>query len=252
VSVEKAKSDALSAIINSVANLIKSDQNEEAKRLFEGIKVPEALKDIVRAAYDTDLMNMVKLIEFLRNLDEKADQMRGFSALYDEMKTRRDMRNPAVVEIAYWMRHHVEDGDVALETDEFTERFLYYDTEKYSIINEAMQILGEKLRNGNSEHVLLLSKTYPGAFTSVVPRLIEATYINDESNFNAIMGLVRNDNLPAMHKEKVLDTLVTLMARNNHLGTQKFETLRSMVNSSNMSGLKKRVGTLGVGTRSNN
>lgn len=251
VSVEKAKGEALIAIVNSVANLIKADQNEEAKRLFEGLKVPDALKDIVRAAYDTDLMNMVKLIEFLRNLDQKSDQMRGFSALYDEMKRRRDMRNPAIVEIAYWMRHHVEDADVALETDEFTERFLYYDTEKYSIINEAMQILGEKLRNGNTEQVLLLSKTYPGAFSSVIPRLIEATYSGDESNFNAIMGLVRNDDLSPMHKEKVLDALMTQMVANNHLGTQKFETLRSMVNSSNMNTLKKRVGTLRNGLRSN-
>ncbi|KAL7015852.1 hypothetical protein ACKWTF_016699 [Chironomus riparius] len=244
VSVEKAKEDALNAITNSISNLIKADQHDEAKRLFEGLDKPEILREVVKAAYDADLMNTVKLIEFLRSLDDKTYQMRGFSALYDEMKKRRNMRNPVIIEVAYWMRHHVEDADVALETDEFVERFLYYDTEKYSIINEAMQILGEKLRSGNSDQVLMLSKTYPGAFTSIVPKLIEATYNGDVSNFNAIMGLVRTDDLPQMHKEKVLDALLTQMHKNNHLGTQKFETLKTMINSSNMSALKRRLGLI--------
>lgn len=241
VSVEKAKEDALNAIVNSVANLIRADQNDEAKRLFEGLNEPSVLKDVVRSAYDNNFMNTVKLVEFLRNLEQKSDQMKGFSALYDEMKRRRDMRNPVVVEVAYWMRHHVEDGDVALDTDEFPERFLYFDTEKYSIINQAMQVLGEKLRSGNSEQVLLLSKTYPGAFGAVIPRLVEATYEGDVSNFNALMGLINNNGLSQMHKEKVLSALLTQMTKNNHLGTPKFETLRTTIMSSNMNALKKRV-----------
>ncbi|XP_070492803.1 uncharacterized protein [Chironomus tepperi] len=244
VSVAKAKENALNGIIRSVADLIRAGRNEDAKRLIEGINESKALEEIVRSAYDTNFKNMVKLVELLRSLDQKSDQMRGFSTLYDEMKRRRDMRNPAIVEIAYWIKHHVEDGDVTLDTDEFPERFLYYNTEQYSIINEAMKTLGEELRRGNSDQVLLLSKTYPGAFTTVLPRLVEKTYSGDESNFNAVMGLVNISDLSLMHKEKVLDALLTQMLKNNHLGTQKFETLKSMINSSNMNTLKRRINAL--------
>lgn len=243
VETTKAKREAERAIVTTSVVLIREENFDEAKKLLDGVDIIDIIGIIVKRAYDSNFKNTVKIIEFIKTLEELSDQMKGFSTLYDEMKKKQDMINPAIIEIAYWMQHHVQDADVILETEEFPERFLFYDIEEYSIVTEALECLANKLKDGDTEDLEFLAEKYPGAFTAVVPKLINAVYNRDEKNFNLVMTLADNKSLSPTLKETILDELLESMHELHHLVGENLEVLKNkiFINTSNvMSSLKKK------------
>lgn len=242
--VDKAKNIAENAMVKTAAAFIHRARFDDAKRLLNGIRFLDVIDDIVQEAYDGIFKRTINIIEFIRSMDSLEDQMKGFSALYDEIKRKSDLQNPAIIEIAYWLKQHAEQGEVELETDEFIERFLYYDTEKYSIINEAIEYLALKLRNGDKEEVEILSKKYPGAFSVIISKLVEVTYNREEKNVPALLSLVDSENLTPAHKESMYEQILERMQKYNHTSGSRFRQLKDKIMSTTsnvFSGLKKKV-----------
>jgi hypothetical protein len=244
VPIQKAKEEARKAIIVTIAAFIHTNHFNEARRLIVGVKDANAIRDAVVTAYDGELESTIKIIAFFKTLDRKIDQMKGFSALYDEMKSGKTMENPAIIEIGYWMQHHLDEADLALDTDEFPERFYFYDSEKHSIITDAMNRLAKQIKSGNNDEVIMLSKAFPGALSAVLPKLVQTTFYNNVNNFDRILELANKEELPRRHRDIVLDSLLTEMNQNNQVGTPQFQTLKNTINTSTSSMLKKKVSNI--------
>lgn len=229
VDTTRAKRQAEKSIVNTAVLLSQEGKFEDAKRLLDGVKVNNVIVSIVERSYDGHFRNTAKTIDFIKSMTKASDQMKGFSALYDVMKRNQDMANPAIIEIAYWMQHHLNDADVKLETDEYPERFLYYDIEEHSIVADAIERLANQLKGGNTEDIEFLAKKYPGAFTVVIPKLVNAVYNRDEKNFNLAMTLAENKGLSPTLKEKILDELLEAMHFHNHLVGFHFDLLKNAI-----------------------
>lgn len=201
-------------VISLCASQIKNKEYQMAFTEFKSLDNNTKLVAIVKRAYDGNLDNLEKILEFLKILPSCTQDAIAFPALFNLMKTNYHLNSPKVLLFSDAMSQCIR-GLVDLNT------------QLTPFLNNVIGAWATKIRSGDHEQIKLFASQSVRASISIsnyLPNIIKVAYANTLGNFDKILRFV-NDLPWRSHLCKGYASLLNEMKNNYQLHNSEIITL---------------------------